>query len=470
LSTEIYNENLKASVLEVPKNPNEDNVFPNAELFNPKTQATHMFDEIHMSFKNYHAIEQALLAGRAKDLGAYPKVKNKPVIIVCSGRSANDAIPKLSQWKGDIICSTSQASTCVYYGKDPKYIMALDPDSSWNEIRVDTWEGRDSILVFHPGIHWDLVSSWPNKMALFRKLQPQTPFYGNAQNIGYSVIKRIFTEEHMLKQLQMQPFIPTEIVMLGCVLNSQIFLAETLGYNPIYLVGADLSYVDYYWRYDSWSYDGLCWIEAKSGVYDKDEQKLMGSRRGIPTDLMMLFYRKNFASACRLSKCQIISCSAGLLEDDGREPPTHLPHAEFDDVLEQQGKMGGKIVGVNRKEAYLRAEGYMAQKHTFVIKFARGIQFTEFEGGAFQVLEYMWKILEHGVKDLDYNGTIRGIKKLARAGYLTNEETKAVLNWEYKPEYKMEKTSEDGLRMPELRVRRSPGSIHKIAPVNSGVR
>ena len=458
----------------IPANATEKDIQTDADTFNRKTRQKHLFNEIHNSFKTYYPIENAVIAGRGMDISKFPNNKNQPVLIIGSGPSLDKVLPTLKEWEGDIITSTSQATTCVYYGKEPTYILALDPDSHPEEIKIDTWEGRSSTLVFHPGVTPELVSSWPIKMGFFRKLEPQTPFYGNAQKIGYSLIKRFFNTANQLMQIHITPMINTEIVMLGCVLNAQIFIAELLGYNPLYLVGADFGFPGEKSRHDAWRYDGKGWAKSEANYVNMESPLIIKADNGTPTEYMMLFYVKNFMSAWRLQKQQIISCSEGVLE--GR-----LPHAEWKDVLAQQGKMGGPVQGWPRPKAILSAEGYMASHNTFVIYFQKGIQFTEFSNGVKDIPQYFENMRNFGVKDCDWNATAKALKRVAKAGYLSDEDAKVVLDWKYEEVEPQEDTGpkEMPLRKPDLiaRPKDEPGliggeksmptdvGVHEIAPV-----
>ena len=456
-------------IKKIPLEATEKDIRTDADSFNKKTRQKHMFNEIHHSFKNYHAIEAAFSTGRARDIANIPKATgNKAILIIGSGPSLTKCLPTLKEWKGEIMVSTSQASTCVYWGKEPDYIVALDPDSHWDEIIVDTWEGRNSTLLLHPGVSWELVSTWPLRMGLFRKLEPQTPFYGNTQKVGYSMIKRFFNTANQLMQIHVTPMINTEIVMLGCVLNAQIFLAELMGYKNIYLLGADMGFPGGVSRFDKWEFKKTHWAESKSNMINTDSPLIIEAENGCHTEFMMLFYKKNFMSAWRLQRQNVISCSEGILYE--------VPYAKWEDVLAQQGKPGGKVKGINRAEAILRSETYMALHNTYVIHFSNGIQFTEFAEGLDGIKMYFKKLKDVGMKDISWNKTLKGLKKVARTGKLKKEDTEKILSWKYikedipKPGEAQEKPS-IGVSMqkipdPDIKRISTDQTVHDIAPAD----
>jgi hypothetical protein len=399
----------------------ENQVFTQADKYNEQTRKRHLLNEINRSFANHAVLMQAIRDGRAVDVKYLPKV-NKPILLIASGPSLDDAAPLLKKWKGDIMTSTSQATTCMYHGKDPKYIVALDPQSNEEELQADMWYNRDITLLLHPGVTNGLVSMWPNRMGLFRKMEPMTPFYGNSQKVGYSKL-----EQKDAVTIRIDFLIPTEIVMLGCVVNAQIFLAELLGYSPIYLVGCDMGYPEGQGRFIRWDFKDGEWRVSNPGHFTIEQANMLMSDNGVLTSYMMLFYKKNYMSALRLSKTPIINTSDKSIIKD-----TETPYIPFSEVLKKQGRIEAPW---DIEKQHFIASAYMAAHHTFVIEFRdNAIQFTEFEKGALDIPEYINHLIKRGIVDVDYNKTIATIKKIAEAGYLSNEETKAAKEWKFKSE------------------------------------
>lgn len=205
-----------------------------AESYNAATSTKHFNNELRFSAYNHHNLIKGIGykysrktrtyvkytdTPRIIDMANAPKHKDQPILIIGSGPTFDDMAPLLKEWKGDIMVSTSQAATCCYLGKDPTYIMALDPNSFIDEMKVDTWKGRNSTLILHPGVTPNLVEEWKGPMYLFRKLQPQTPYYDNEQKIGYSTLGE---KKGNTWGYDSEILIKSQIPMLACVLSAQI--------------------------------------------------------------------------------------------------------------------------------------------------------------------------------------------------------------------------------------------------------
>ena len=435
----------------------EDMAAPASSLYNLHTTRKHLFNEIHSSFENYSVMMNGFFSGRMFDLGDIPKVKNEPIILIGSGASLDDAWPDLKRWKGDIMVSTSQATTCLYHGIEPKYIMALDPDSNMEELAADTWEGRKTILIAHPGVNSDMFNQytfksvndkfarrengefWKGRIALFRKLEPQTPFYANTQKVAFSRFETKGTWEAGGRVLNISALIKTEIPMMGCVLNCQLMAAGLLGYNPIYLVGADFGFYQDRERFKAWHYkrevdqqtqqvkkEGWVADEVRSiaGMGERPKfAEFMKTDSGITSAEIMMFYKRNFMNTVRLELLQVIVTTPSTLIE--------FPFCPIKIVVDQDGVMGGELKGISKGDIINVTEEYLARQITYLIHFkGAGVQFTEFTEGTGGIMTYLREGIERGVGNLDYNRTIREIQRLARySKYMSEKDKKLILSW-----------------------------------------
>jgi hypothetical protein len=74
--------------------------------------------------------------------------ERKPALIIGSGPSLDTALPLLKDWKGATFCSTSHASSLIYYGHEPSHMIAYDINTRpFEQEWVDTWEGRKTVMV-----------------------------------------------------------------------------------------------------------------------------------------------------------------------------------------------------------------------------------------------------------------------------------------------------------------------------------
>ena len=437
-----------------------------SEQYNVATRTKHMMNEVKFSFYNHYNLIRALKTGRAIDMVNASKTKEESILLIASGPSLDEALPLIKNWKGDIMTSTSQATTCIYWGKEPKYIVALDPDSHKAELKADTWKGRESILILHPGVTPNLINFWKGPMYLFRKLQPQTPFYENAQKIGYSTLdKNIQGAESGAKLLGdgSEILIKAQIPMLACVLAAQICIAKQLGYRRLFLLGADLGYPGGQSRFTQWDYIKK-WIEKKAYAVEKEHQgsdPVIETETGILSTKMMIFYAHQVVTAWRITETDIVTSSKdGIIRV--------FPYAPFEKVLQKQGK---NVKGSNKKNIIRISEEYLAKQNIYFLYIGKGIMPHEFKDPLHEIPRMLGKVKEAmkaqgKEKDLDINANMRRIKRLFKK-VAKIEEYKEI----YKKEEIKEETEEKQFikdikeiaeeeprgKVPEERLERSPG-------------
>ena len=387
-----------------------------SESYNTATRNKHMMNEVKYSFYNHHNLVKALNEKRAVDMDDAPKTKQESILLVASGPSLDEAMPLLKDWQGDIMTSTSQATTCIYWGKEPKYIIALDPDSHKAELKADTWKGRKSILILHPGVTPNLVNFWKGPMYLFRKLQPQTPFYDNAQKIGYSTLSQLTKKlEDVISKAKLlgdgsEILIRAQVPMLACVLACQICVAKQLGYRRLFLLGADLGYPGKQERFTQWDFEKDKWIEKKASSIEKMTEGIdppIEIENGLFSTKMMIFYAHQVVTAWRITGTDIITASKdGIIKV--------FPYAPFEKIVRKQGT---NIKGLNKKNIIRTSEEYLAKQNIYFLNIGKGIMPHEFKDPLHEIPRMLDKVKETlraqgREKDLDINANMRRIKKL----------------------------------------------------------
>jgi hypothetical protein len=309
------------------------------EAYNSVTQARHLENEITWSFYNQARIVENLKNGKALDLVKVPKVEKEPCMIIGSGPSFDKVAPYLKDFPGDIICSTSQASTCIYFGKEPKYIVALDPQSHDFELMADTFEGRDTTLITHPGVKPELINFWQGRSFYFRKIQPQTKFYSVEQRLGYSTQLEANRNQQIVES----------VIMLACVAACQVWVANILGYGRMYLVGLDFGCPGGQERFTQWSYHYDKKVFApgnapelqigqgewrKSPLTQMTAQYNIEGENGCVTSPIQNFYKQQFLTAWRIIGGDFINVSSeGMLYE--------LPQTDIETVLKKPDSIKG---------------------------------------------------------------------------------------------------------------------------------
>ena len=415
------------AVFSVPKGERvESNVTMDGARFNKNTNERTWQWEVRWSAVNWETINDAWLASRAwnyTDLnyllhlrakgqplptadqldemrGKTPKIKvaKRPILCIGSGASLNRALPLLHKWKGDIICSTSQASSLVHAGKPPTYILALDHESNPGEILTpDDWdEYPDTWLITHPGVNPDLLSYWGGRMLLFRKLQDKPPFYQVEQRIQYS--RDDFNEFHGrdpgdwdLKSLTDYPHegaenrrfygprgkgpnITAVIPSMGSSGAGQMQFAHELGYSPIFFVGLDFGparFSRWRWWADDWHQETAPDGEVGEGAPVPADY--VQADNGVWASFLNIYYKRNIINAWRLSIADLIQTCP--LDKTSLDEPPYVP---IEEVIKRQGQVGGSIQPLTRRETITVCDQYHAKHNTYVVQFeGNGLHFVE---------------------------------------------------------------------------------------------
>lgn len=225
--------------------------------------------------------------------------KDKGPIIVCgSGPSLDDYIQMFPRWPHAIMCSNSAASTIRYFGADPTYIMIFDAKANAPDtLCADEWHYDKTTLITAPTCQAGYLRAWPGAIRYYRVHDPYNDFSARVLPHAYSQIN-----------MQHAPF--------ACSIAAQIGLAHFMGYGPIYLFGADLSFpVDgEKSRFTLYRYaDGNRWVKhTYPAIKAREHWNIKVG--GFLTDTLTLFYRRTILSLVYLDAPNIVSCSNGLLD------------------------------------------------------------------------------------------------------------------------------------------------------------
>ena len=112
--------------------------------------------------RSYHEIEKRFKVKNC-DYNQLPHGKG-PAIILGSGPSLDDTVPYLKDWKGAILCSTSQLAVCEANGIIPTYVVLIDADPTMVYLAE---EYGDSDKQSYLPIHRYRGSTWNAGRAMF---------------------------------------------------------------------------------------------------------------------------------------------------------------------------------------------------------------------------------------------------------------------------------------------------------------
>jgi len=245
--------------------------------------------------------------GRIQDMSAIPRGKG-PIVVIGSGSSFNEIGPTLKDWPGAVMCSTSQASTMVKYGRAPDYVVCLDPrDAPQDELSASDW--GDAVLLGHVSIPHTYVVRWLERargnIYLGRIMEPTYDWYSHHLGRGYPWIRHII-----------MPMIDSGA--------AEISFATWLGYSPIYLAGIDYSGP----RFDRWDWN----MDTKEWSLDAVTSKVdMGKIGGHAEHAMSYASRGSLIS----SFMQIANWKyqQRIYQLSDRSLLTQFPRREWSDIL-----------------------------------------------------------------------------------------------------------------------------------------
>lgn len=248
-----------------------------------------------------------LAPGRVRCLSEIPRGKG-PIVCCASGSSFNKVAPTLKDWKGAVMCSTSQASTLVKYGRTPDYVVCMDPrQAPADELAAPDW--GDAAMIGHVSIPTKYMEQWlkraRGKIYLGRIMEPNYDWYSHHLAKGYPDIRHI-------------------IIPMIDSLSAEVGFATWLGYGPVYLLGADYSGP----RFDRWDYHyetGEWTLDADSSGYDAAKVTVQGhlamqySTRGAIIAAMLQILNPRYRQ-------RVYQLSDTTILDE-------FPKAEWDDIL-----------------------------------------------------------------------------------------------------------------------------------------
>lgn len=267
---------------------------------------------INNAMENYPIIKEEF---RVKDrcLTSHPRPMGRPCLVIGRGASTNKLAPILKKWQHPTIAASSNAAFCVKYGHEPTYICAFDSVVAMNEkLKPHKWER--STLLTHPNIDPKMIKGWKWEKLYYRRMFPGIEFF----ELYYPM---------------MYPFVKIGIRFTGSVVNNAVSVATFLGFNPIFLIGSDLSWKDctastcenYYFNPDgSLTYKDSGPTDLQSPVY------LHPYGPEIFTEEKMLNFKEGLLQLWAADNPHIVDCSGGIL--------TELPQANIEDVIKNQGR------------------------------------------------------------------------------------------------------------------------------------
>lgn len=373
---------------------NESAIRSNSSAYNEGTRAKQLIHEEYNSVYNHPEIMRRGKDGTARDLDDEPKQpKGAGCFVIGSGGSLDRSMQLMKDWRGGIICTTSHALSFMRFGIEPTHILALDPFCAMKEIQGVDWSKTRTKLIAHPGVWPTLIKGWPNEILLYRQnIGDQNYFYANEQKHMYT------TRKGDRDSAEFTLMIRTEITLFACSPAAQMFAADRLGYENIFLAGCDFAFVDGKARFTDYTVKSgpqlvqsgnspnveipIEWEAHEHPFSDEREQlvtkqllaagsqapgeerieelpadqaQLVNANSGVLSNQHMLYYKKNIISAWRLSLQNVWTTDRGAINE--------MPFMSAAKVIATQGSKAKP-----RKKAWIKktTERYLATLDAWV--------------------------------------------------------------------------------------------------------
>jgi len=247
------------------------------------------------------------------------RVENTPAIIVGSGPSLDDAIPYLGDWEHAIFCGPTNALALEARGIHPNYLHAYDSHHTNAERLKYTWDYSITSLITHPSADPKILKAWKGRRYYFLRMFPEHEYFEYILPMAWS---------HIYKDRGIDVIFPFR----GCVVNNEIAIAGYLGYNPLFLVGADFGWKDpAKTRHTTYTQDGRGGLKVAPMTHEDD----MGAEINISPNGTHYVgkddnFKRHLLDMLGPIPTDVFDCSDGMV--------TELKKADIREVIERQGK------------------------------------------------------------------------------------------------------------------------------------
>ena len=255
------------------------------------------------AFENYRYIKDH----PGKHLGEFEKTKSGPCIIPWSGASLDKWLTKKIPFDIPVLAGPSQAMALRFHNINPAYILLYDTHvGNFDYLRPDKikWDCpivthpscdpltlrsiRDEIIWFQIGVNYHdshINDEGQTVQEFMDKYKPdmQTP------------VSWYFRDEYILflknTMRRAYPEIPFRVLTTSCTPIMWMFLASLMGYDPIYMVGADNCFLDNKARADAYRWNTIVNEIERAAVYQHKDNPSDVEYKGKKTNTQLRSYR-----------------------------------------------------------------------------------------------------------------------------------------------------------------------------------
>tara|TARA_R100001594_G_scaffold12440_2_gene27615 strand:- start:174 stop:1442 length:1269 start_codon:yes stop_codon:yes gene_type:complete len=305
---------------------------------------------VRNSARSYAEIEKRFSVKNC-DYNQLPHGKG-PAIILGSGPSLDDTVPYLKDWKGAILCSTSQLSVCEANGIIPTYVVLIDADPTMIYLAKEYGDSDKTTLLTHPQIPREYLECWKGDVYFFRMYDPGDDF-------SVDIIPKMYSQLGENDQ-----GIGSYIMNSGNVVNTAMAICQGLEYSQVYLAGYDLGYPDDKYRFTNYKKEEGKWITVSDNGIPKERTTEM-SLNGVKTDQLGLFYKFSTLILTSLSGLKVISLSRGIM---GELPYLH------------PSKLNEEHPLPDPEEQYKIGKEYLRKREIFIQRSPAGVEMRNVSG------------------------------------------------------------------------------------------
>ena len=255
------------------------------------------------AFENYRWIKDH----PGKHLGEFEKTKSGPCIITWSGASFDKWLLKAKDVQIPVFAGPSQAMALRYHKISPAFILLYDSHpGNFDYLRPDKikWDCpiithpstdphtlkmiRDEIIWFQIGINYhdshindegqtfqEFLDKWKPDM------QVPVSWYFRDEYILFlkNTLRRAYPE------------IPFRVLTTSCTPIMAMFMASLMGYDPVYMVGADNCFLDNKARADAYRWNTVVNEIERAAVYQHKDNPADIEYKGRKTNTQLKSYR-----------------------------------------------------------------------------------------------------------------------------------------------------------------------------------
>jgi hypothetical protein len=282
---------------------------------------------------NHHKLCPRFKDGRAIEISVYPKVLDKPCLIVGSGPTldqytdASLEIKRAIHEKFTIFCGTSNANVFRRFGYHPDYVVIVDSNSEVAK-HIGILDPTKTTIVTTPCVEPKVIDRWKGKLIIFKPVQTGEKFITDILPKMYSNKIEFRPGKWAHNETFYSDILKLGFLNVGCTPNASIEIANYLGYDPQFLLGCDMAYIDGKIRAKMFSNQDLSPLPEHPLIHLSEHIRL---GNGQITNEEMMVYKSNLLLVYYMALPQlfIVGEKGGITTDE-------IPHISFEGLLKDR--------------------------------------------------------------------------------------------------------------------------------------